>query len=69
MKYHTSAKKFVLNSLDTWYVVNRVCTVTTVTHFSHCGMHPSVEEMGVWCLKSGGDSLLHISVCHKLLAS
>jgi hypothetical protein len=31
-------------------------------------MYRSVEEMGVWCLNPGGDSLLQISVCYKLLA-
>lgn len=35
----------------------------------HQGLYLGTEETGVRCLKPEGDSLLHISVCCKSLAS
>ena len=42
----------------------------TMEHLCHCGTKAlaGVEEMGVHCLWRGGDRLLHVIVCCKLLA-
>lgn len=42
----------------------------TIKHLSHLAcLHPAVEEIAVKCLKTGGDSLLHIAICCKSLPS
>jgi hypothetical protein len=75
---HSNAEKVILTLMSTQHMGSRCYTsdLTIVTidisEFVtpwHQGLYPGTQQIGVKCPQPLGDSLLHVGVCYKMLAS